>query len=66
MNNLYLLIPDKIAGSDPLALATVIETQGSTPQKHGSSALFGVRGLISGTVGGGYLKEKFSRYRKKF
>jgi xanthine dehydrogenase accessory factor len=65
MNNLYLLIPDKIAGSDPLALATVIETQGSTPQKHGSSALFGTRGLISGTVGGGVLEGKVQQISQK-
>jgi xanthine dehydrogenase accessory factor len=35
------------------ALATVIETQGSTPQKAGSSALIGSSGLLAGTVGGG-------------
>jgi xanthine dehydrogenase accessory factor len=58
MNNIYLMIPDKIAGSVPLAIATVIETQGSTPRKSGSSALFDKTGLISGTIGGGVLEGK--------
>jgi len=61
MNNIYLLIPDKKAGSAPLALATVIETQGSTPQKHGCSALFSSGGLLSGTVGGGILEGKVQK-----
>ena len=58
MNNIYLLIPDKKPENDHLVLATVIETHGSTPQKHGSSALFDSSGLISGTVGGGVLEGK--------
>lgn len=57
MNNIYLLIPHFEAGTF-LALATVVETKGSTPQKQGSSALFGSKGLISGTVGGGILEAK--------
>lgn len=55
MNNIYLLIPDK-KKETPLALATVIETRGSTPQKHGSSALFSPDGLVAGTIGGGVLE----------
>jgi len=65
MNNIYLLIPDKKTGTTPLALATVIETQGSTPQKHGSSALFGSGGLISGTIGGGVLEGKVQQIAQK-
>jgi xanthine dehydrogenase accessory factor len=64
MNNIYLLIPHITAGSSPLALATVIETQGSTPQKHGSSALFDSGGLISGTIGGGILEGKVQQIAK--
>jgi xanthine dehydrogenase accessory factor len=37
-------------------LATVTRSKGSTPQKPGSSALFGVNGLITGTVGGGIVE----------
>jgi len=64
MNNIYLLIPDKIAGSS-LALATVIETQGSTPRKHGSSALFDSSGLLAGTIGGGILEGKVQQLAQK-
>ena len=39
-------------------LATVISTQGSTPQKSGSSALIGNSGLLAGTVGGGITEVK--------
>ncbi|MDO8927625.1 MAG: XdhC family protein [Bacteroidota bacterium] len=39
-------------------LATVIGTQGSTPQKSGSSALIGTSGLLAGTVGGGITELK--------
>ena len=65
MNNIYLLIPDKITGSVILTVATVIETRGSTPQKHGSSALFSEQGLLAGTVGGGVLEGKVQQIAQK-
>jgi len=37
----------------PAVLATVVETDGSTPQVAGASALFAADGLVCGTVGGG-------------
>ncbi len=40
----------------PLALATIIETKGSTPQVQGASAIFSLEGLIKGTLGGGILE----------
>jgi len=43
------------AGMD-VVLATVVKASGSTPQKPGSSALFGEAGLLAGTVGGGPLE----------
>jgi xanthine dehydrogenase accessory factor len=58
MDNIYLQIPEIIAADQPLAIATIIETIGSTPRKHGSSALFGPLGLISGTIGGGVLEAR--------
>jgi xanthine dehydrogenase accessory factor len=64
MNNIYLLIPDSKTGSS-LALATIIETEGSTPRKHGSSALFGSKGLIMGTIGGGILEGKVQQISKE-
>jgi len=42
----------------PCILATVIQTQGSTPQKAGSSALIGINQLLVGTVGGGITELK--------
>jgi xanthine dehydrogenase accessory factor len=41
-----------------LVLATVTSTEGSTPQKPGSSALFNKSGLVAGTIGGGVLEGK--------
>jgi len=39
-----------------LAIATIVETKGSTPQVQGTSAIFGKEGLIQGTLGGGILE----------
>ena len=58
MKNIYLEILDRKSFHSPLALATVVRTQGSTPQKPGCSALFDETGLISGTVGGGIVEGK--------
>jgi xanthine dehydrogenase accessory factor len=41
---------------EPLALATIIETEGSTPQIPGASALFSRQGLLFGTLGGGVIE----------
>ena len=41
-----------------LALATIIETDGSTPQVVGASAIFSYAGLVAGTVGGGLLEAR--------
>ena len=53
MKNIYQYITEQQDDFYPIALATVTRTSGSTPQKPGSSALFGKNGLITGTVGGG-------------
>ncbi len=45
-------------------LATVVNTQGSTPQKSGSSALIGTAGLMAGTVGGGMTELKVIQQSK--
>jgi xanthine dehydrogenase accessory factor len=58
MKNIYLQIPDHKHNDSQLVLATVARTIGSTPQKPGSSALFGKKGLIAGTVGGGIVEGK--------
>jgi xanthine dehydrogenase accessory factor len=61
MKNIYLQIPDLISAGSQLVLATVTRTHGSTPQKPGCSALFSLKGLISGTIGGGIVERKVQR-----
>ena len=61
MKNIYLHIPDQYSVDSGLVLATVTRTHGSTPQKPGSSALFGKNGLLYGTVGGGIVEGKVQR-----
>ena len=45
-----------------LVLATVVRTIGSTPQKPGSSALFDLKGLKGGTVGGGVVEGRVQKH----
>jgi xanthine dehydrogenase accessory factor len=61
MKNIYIQIADQIPHGFPLVLATVTNTEGSTPQKPGSSALFSSNGLISGTIGGGIVEGKVQK-----
>ncbi len=65
MKNIYLQVIDKYVNNLPLALATVIKTMGSSPQKPGVSALFGPSGLVSGTIGGGVLEGKVQKIAAK-
>lgn len=58
MRNIFLHIPQEGPAIKDQVLATVVRTEGSTPQKAGSSALFGSSGLRHGTVGGGILEGK--------
>jgi Xanthine and CO dehydrogenases maturation factor, XdhC/CoxF family len=61
MKNIYLQFLDHQSDKSHLVLATVTRTQGSTPQKPGSSALFSKRGLICGTVGGGVVEGRVEK-----
>jgi xanthine dehydrogenase accessory factor len=65
MKNIYLYIPDKKTDTAGAAIATVISTLGSTPQKAGSSALFDVNGIVAGTIGGGVLEGKVQNIAKE-
>jgi len=56
MRSIYQTILEQIRMGSGIVLATVVRTSGSTPQKPGSSALFGEAGLLAGTVGGGLLE----------
>lgn len=51
--HIYLQLLDFLKNNKSCVLATVTGTQGSTPQKPGSSAIYGLKGLLAGTVGGG-------------
>ncbi len=61
MENIYLQMLNQKSGNFPIVLATVTATSGSTPQKPGSSAIFGKSGLISGTVGGGVVEGEIQK-----
>jgi xanthine dehydrogenase accessory factor len=58
MRNIYRFLLDRLPTAGPLVLTTIVSTEGSTPQKPGSSALFGPSGLLAGTIGGGVLEGK--------
>ncbi|MCF6332964.1 MAG: XdhC family protein [Draconibacterium sp.] len=51
--NIYFELSELIRKKIPCVLSTVTKTGGSTPQKPGSSAIFGQNGLLAGTIGGG-------------
>lgn len=61
MKNIYHSILEEIRAGSAFVLATVVNTAGSTPQKAGSSALFGAQGLLAGTVGGGMMEDEIQR-----
>lgn len=61
MKSTYPELARRLEKGEPLALATIIETGGSTPQVPGASALFGAAGLVLGTLGGGILEGEAQR-----
>ncbi len=65
INNIYFKLL-KLAPVivDPV-LVTVTSTEGSTPQKPGSSAIFSNRGLVTGTVGGGVAEARTQEFALK-
>ena len=54
--NIYPEVLRRLERREPVVLATVVEAEGATPQVPGASALFGERGLLLGTLGGGILE----------
>jgi len=56
MKNIYIQLASPVLEVSEPVLATVTATRGSTPQKPGSTALLGRRGLAMGTVGGGFVE----------
>ncbi len=61
MKNIYLQFLDYQSSKISLVIATVTRTLGSTPQKPGSSALFGEKELKAGTVGGGFVEGRVTK-----
>lgn len=64
MKNIYLVITEADTERKGLILATVTSTNGSTPQKPGSSALLLDGKLIAGTVGGGIIEGRILEYAR--
>src|SRR4030065_27350 len=59
MNGRKIVYPEvllRLESQEPVVLATIVEAEGATPQVPGGSALFGERGLLLGTLGGGILE----------
>lgn len=58
MKNIYVHLSQlqEEHNSRSLALATILQTKGSTPQVPGASSLFSPDGLVAGTLGGGLLE----------
>jgi len=61
VKSIYAASLDLVARKKPVALATIVDLQGSSPQVVGASALFSKAGLIAGTLGGGLLEAKAGR-----
>jgi len=61
MSRLFREIADLLRDGMPCAVATVVHTAGSTPQKEGARALFLADGRILGTLGGGCLEAEARR-----
>lgn len=56
MKNIYVYLSDLLKEKKQVALATIIEAKGSTPQVPGASAIFSSERLLAGTLGGGLLE----------
>jgi xanthine dehydrogenase accessory factor len=61
VKSIYAAIGGRLEKEGPFALATIVETGGSTPQVPGASALFSELGLVQGTLGGGALEAEAGR-----
>src|SRR5438874_11663259 len=54
-------IATRLDARQPFALATVVHTSGSTPQKAGARAIFLPDGRVLGTLGGGCMEAEARR-----
>jgi xanthine dehydrogenase accessory factor len=65
MNYSFPKLLETLVAGERLALATIVEKQGSTPQVIGASAIFSSAGLVAGTVGGGLLEARVEAIAKE-
>jgi xanthine dehydrogenase accessory factor len=65
MNYSFPKLFETLVAGERLALATIVEKQGSTPQVPGASAIFSKAGLVAGTVGGGLLEARVEAIAKE-
>jgi xanthine dehydrogenase accessory factor len=56
LKELYSTIAEALASGEPVAVATVVQVEGSAPRSPGAQMLVHERGRILGTVGGGALE----------
>lgn len=54
--DLYRMISEANARGERVAVATVAQTRGSTPQQQGAKMVFFESGAVAGTVGGGCIE----------
>lgn len=64
MRNLYQILLKHLKAGESVVLASVTQSSGSTPQKSGSSAIYGINGLLIGTVGGGLVEGEITEIAK--
>ena len=64
-HELYRLIAEADARGERVAVATVAETRGSTPQRRGAKMIFFENGEVAGTVGGGCIEAEVWKPAKK-
>jgi xanthine dehydrogenase accessory factor len=56
MNTIYEAVTEAIRRKEAVALATIVQTRGSTPRQVGTKMLIRTDGINMGTVGGGALE----------
>ncbi len=61
----FVKLLETLAAGQGLVLATIVETEGSTPQVVGASAVFSKAGLVTGTIGGGLLEARVGSFAEK-
>ncbi len=56
MKSFHVRLSDRLKRGERIALAAILGTEGSVPQKAGAAAIFAAGKIVDGTVGGGALE----------